>query len=51
MDDQKIYRLMCGTIGQMNGPVAVPGMKITVQLRDENGNIIFKTGIVAEILE
>ena len=51
MDDQKMYLLTDGTVGQFNGPEAEIGMEITVQLNDENGKIIFKTGIVEEVLD
>ena len=50
-------RLADDTVGQFNGEAYAvrqaieAGAEITVQLHDENGNIIFKSGIPVEILE
>ena len=49
--DQHTYRLENGTCGFFNGPIAEAGETVTVQMNDENGNIIFQTGVIAEVLE
>lgn len=39
-----------GTVGALDIDKAVVGSEVTVELQDENGNKIEKTGIVKEIL-
>jgi hypothetical protein len=51
MTDQHTYRIADGTVGIVNGPEFEIGTETTVQLQDENGKIIFKTGKIVEVLD
>ena len=51
MDDQHTYQLADGTVGIVTGPIFETGTVTTVQLQDENGNIIFKRGKIVECLD
>lgn len=46
-----ILLLQDGTVGQIHAVCVRIGDSVTVYLHNENGKIIKKTGIVAEILE
>lgn len=45
------YLLTDGTVGTASGKEMEPGTKITVELHDENGMPITKTGIIEEVID